>query len=173
MQDKKVVRRTTRIPSNVFKSLTNEQMKRMRDAFDIFDTYRSGHITQEGLSTFLESIGSPFTDAEVAEMIDELGADKSYFAFINMISQCLSRQSSTQDIMEWLSLFDEDGKGYVPRGVLQEWMTEKGDKISVEDFDLLVRDCEEKEGISCKKLALKIRHGEIISDDGMADESQI
>lgn len=157
-----ITRRKTRQSSNVFHMLTKQQIVELREAFNLMDTDSDSRLTVTDLKIFLESIGSPFTDQEIKEMIDELEPNPTFMILLTCIGEKLSDISEENDLIENFRIFDDDNDGYIDKELLRYWMTEQGDKLSDKDFEYLIRGCEEDDGIDYKKLSIKIKHGEFV-----------
>ena len=55
--------------------LTEEQIAEFKEAFSLFDKDGDGTITTKELGTVMRSLGQNPTEAELADMIDEVDAD--------------------------------------------------------------------------------------------------
>ena len=157
-----VVRRKVRQNSNVFHMLTKDQIMQLREAFNLLDTDADSKLSVSDLTIFLDSIGSPFTDNEIKEMLEELEPNPNFMMLLTCIGEKLSDVHPEKDILAALKYFSDDGSGMVENALLKRWMTETGDPISEADYNYLVRGCEEDGMINCQKLASKIKYGEII-----------
>lgn len=157
-------RRKTRQSSNVFHMLTKAQIVQLREAFNLLDVDADSCLSVDDLRNFLMSIGSPFTDDEIKEMVEELEPNANFMILLTCIGERLAEISSEKELFEQMKLFDDDGTGMVNIDMLRHWMTEKGDPISNADFEYLIRGCVENNKVDCKKLASKIKHGEIINE---------
>lgn len=160
-------RRQTRQNSNIFQMLTKNQLVELREAFNMIDVDADSKLTIFDLTTFLQKIGSPFTDVEIKEMIDELEPNPTYIMLLTIIGERLSEISNEKEIMECFSYFDDkmvENDYFIDNSFFKEWMTEKGDKLTVEEYDYLVRGCVENGRLNYKKLTKKMKHGEIVEN---------
>lgn len=157
-----VTRRSTRQSSNVFHTLTKDQITRLREAFKLLDADADSKLSVSDISSFLDSIGSPFTDGEIEKMLEDLEPTANFMMLLTCIGEKLSDISSENELLAALRLFDDEGDGHVESGLLRHWMTERGDRLAEADYNYLVRGCEEGGKISCRKLASKIKYGEIL-----------
>lgn len=160
-----VERRCRRQSSNVFQMFTKTQRNEIREAFNLMDRDADSKISVADLTSFLESIGSPYTDEEIAEMVKELEPNPNYLSLLSLIGEKMTNVSSEKELYNAFRLFDEENKGFIENSVFRKWMTEKGDPISKEYYDYLVKGCVEDGKLNYKDLILKMRHGEIISKD--------
>lgn len=155
-------RRKTRQSSNVFNMLTKDQIMKLHEGFNLLDCDGAGKLSVKGLTVFLDTIGSPFTDEEIAEMINELNPNPNYMMLLTYISEKLSKIRSEDQLCESFKLFCERDDKLIDNDFFKFWMTKKGESISEEDYDYLVKGCVENNMINYKKLMCKIKYGEII-----------
>ncbi|KAI4292214.1 myosin regulatory light chain 12 [Pancytospora philotis] len=159
-----IKRRSTRQNSNVFHMLTKTQIVQLREAFNLLDINADSKLCVDDLAGFLESIGSPFSSDEIAEMIQELEPNPTFMMLLTCIGEKLGEISPEAELCEAFRIFDEDNDGLIDAGLLARWMTESGDRLSAADFAYLIRGCEDGGKVDYRKLVSKIKHGEIIKE---------
>ena len=159
-----VTRRKTRQNSNVFHMLTKNQIVQLREAFNLLDVDADSRLSVEDLAAFLSSIGSPFTEAEIGAMIEELEPNPNFMILLTCIGEKLAESDAEKSLCDWFRLFDDSGDGRVDLELLKYWMTERGEKLEERDFMYLVRGCVENSRVDYRKLASKIKHGEIVEE---------
>ncbi|WEL38311.1 Ca2+-binding protein calmodulin [Encephalitozoon hellem] len=157
-------RRQRRQSSNIFHMLTKNQIVELREAFNFMDVNSDTFVDRKDLESFLASIGSPFSNKEVTEMMDESGDNMTYMLFLTMIGERLSCTDSEKEIFNALKEFDDNGDGTIDEKMLRAWLMEKGDQMAGEDVDLLLKGCVENGRVDCKSLTTKIKYGEIITE---------
>ncbi|AFM98046.1 Ca2+-binding protein [Encephalitozoon hellem ATCC 50504] len=157
-------RRQRRQSSNIFHMLTKNQIVELREAFNFMDVNSDTFVDRKDLESFLVSIGSPFSNKEVTEMMDESGDNMTYMLFLTMIGERLSCTDSEKEIFNALKEFDDNGDGTIDEKMLRAWLMEKGDQMAGEDVDLLLKGCVENGRVDCKSLTTKIKYGEIITE---------
>lgn len=158
-----VQRRRTRQNSNIFHMLSKTQLVELREAFNLLDADSDSRLTAADLSLFLQSIGSPFSDQEIQEMIQELEPNPTYIVLLTLIGERLSEIQNEKDLVEAFRVFDDDNDGHIDNDVLRSWMT-KNDAISREDYDYLVRGCVEGGRVNYRRLSSKMKHGEVMEN---------
>jgi len=156
-------RRRTRQNSNVFNMLTKSQLSELKEAFILLDRDCDSKLSVEDLTIFLESIGSPFSDEQIREMIAELEPNPTYIVLLTVIGERLGEIDSERELVEAFRMFDEDNDGLVEHGELKRWMTEEGEGMAKEQFEYLIRGCVEDGMVNYRKLASKMKHGEILN----------
>lgn len=157
-------RKHRRQNSNIFHMLTKNQIVELREAFNFLDTNSDTLVDRGDLENFLASIGSPFNNEEVDEMMLEAGDSVTYMLFLTMIGERLSCTDPEKVIFNALKEFDEDGNNSIDEDVLRTWLTEKGEKMTREDVDLLLKGCVENGKVNCRSLTNKIKHGEVTTE---------
>ncbi|ELA41039.1 uncharacterized protein VICG_01921 [Vittaforma corneae ATCC 50505] len=157
-------RRKTRQNSNVFNMLTKNQLTELKEAFILLDRDCDSKLSVQDLTVFLESIGSPYSEDQIKEMIAELEPNPTYIVLLTVIGERLSEIDSEREIIEAFRIFDEDNDGLIDSNFLKRWMTEEGNPISKEQYEYLVRGCVEDGMVNYRKLSSKMKHGEIIAE---------
>ncbi|WUR03651.1 calmodulin [Vairimorpha necatrix] len=150
-------RRSRRQSSNIFHMLGKNQIVELRETFTILDENSDGSITREDLDSFTNSIGSPFSEKEMDEMMSEMGEGFSFMTFITMVGERLSATNTESEIYRAVSEFQDEDE-------LREWLTKGEDALSNEDVDLLFKGCREDGRLNFKNLTKKMKYGEIISE---------
>lgn len=163
-------RRKTRQNSNVFHMLSKSQIVQLREAFNLLDGDGDSRISAQDLAEFLESTGLVKTPEEVAEMVEELGPSGNFMMLLTCIGERIAGISSEREIYEWLRLFDDDDDGEVDEELLRFWMTSKGEGLARADYEYLVRGCVDGGRVSLRRLASKMRHGEVLEQGAGAEQ---
>merc|ERR1711982_55181 len=104
----------------------------MGEAFLLFDKDGDGTITTKELGTVMRSLGQNTTEAELADMINEVDADGSgtidFPEFLNL----MARKMKDTDSEEAFKVFDKDGNGFISAAELRHVMTNLGEKLTDE-----------------------------------------
>merc|ERR1711906_25628 len=97
--------------------ITDEQMGEFKEAFELFDTDKSGSIDAAELAFAMRALGFEPTGQEVADMLaktDEDGNGTVQFQeFVDLISGKLDRKDPDQEMKDGFAMFDTDGKGFI------------------------------------------------------------
>ena len=119
--------------------LTEEQIAEFKEAFSLFDKDGDGTITTKELGTVMRSLGQNPTEAELADMINEVDADGNgtidFPEFLTMMARKMKDTDSEEEIMEAFKVFDKDGNGFISAAELRHIMTNLGEKLSDEEVD--------------------------------------
>eukprot|EP00455_Lapot_gusevi_P004051 TRINITY_DN11661_c0_g1_i2.p1 TRINITY_DN11661_c0_g1~~TRINITY_DN11661_c0_g1_i2.p1 ORF type:complete len:172 (-),score=68.46 TRINITY_DN11661_c0_g1_i2:332-847(-) len=114
--------------------LTEEQKQEIKEAFDLFDTDKSGTIDYHELKVAMRALGFDVKKAEVLKLMQEFDRNDtgqiSYADFVEIMTQKMAERDPDQEILKAFKLFDDDNSG----------------KISVKDLRRVARDLGENLG---------------------------
>ncbi len=145
--------------------LTEEQIAEFKEAFSLFgessdyfirgwdfisrsmiDKDGDGTITTKELGTVMRSLGQNPTEAELADMINEVDADGNgtidFPEFLTMMARKMKDTDSEEEILEAFKVFDKDGNGFISAAELRHIMTNLGEKLSDEEVDEMIREAD-------------------------------
>ena len=124
--------------------LTEEQIAEFKEAFSLFDKDGDGTITTKELGTVMRSLGQNPTEAELADMINEVDADGNgtidFPEFLTMMARKMKDTDSEEEILEAFKVFDKDGNGFISAAELRHIMTNLGEKLTDEEVDEMLRE---------------------------------
>ena len=94
--------------------LTEEQIAEFKEAFSLFDKDGDGTITTKELGTVMRSLGQNPTEAELADMINEVDADGNgtidFPEFLTMMARKM-KDTDSEVRVGWRSLRCRPGAG--------------------------------------------------------------
>ncbi|KAH8059907.1 hypothetical protein JL720_13717 [Aureococcus anophagefferens] len=124
--------------------LTEEQIAEFKEAFSLFDKDGDGTITTKELGTVMRSLGQNPTEAELADMINEVDADGNgtidFPEFLTMMARKMKDTDSEEEILEAFKVFDKDGNDLAAE--LRHIMTNLGEKLTDEEVDEMLREAD-------------------------------
>ena len=86
-----------------------EDVKQIKEAFDLFDADKSGHVDTTELKEALQNIGLPSESQTLKTIMDTLDADKSgevdFDEFINLLSAKAAVGDTREDLRKVFELF--------------------------------------------------------------------
>lgn len=130
--------------------LTEDEVSEIKEAFDLFDTNKTGSIDRDELKNALENLGVDTNNQTLKNMlneIDENGNDKIEFdEFINMMTAKMSDKDTEADL----------------RKVFQLFVSEGNDTISIDDLKRIARELNEQ--IKEDELAEMIKRADLDND---------
>eukprot|EP01112_Ceratiomyxa_fruticulosa_P021263 TRINITY_DN741_c0_g1_i2.p1 TRINITY_DN741_c0_g1~~TRINITY_DN741_c0_g1_i2.p1 ORF type:complete len:164 (-),score=34.08 TRINITY_DN741_c0_g1_i2:95-586(-) len=127
--------------------LTEEQKQEIKEAFDLFDTEKSGRIGYHELKVAMRALGFEVKKAEVLRIIDEVdrsGTSTIDFSdFHEIMKQKIIDRDPNEEIAKAFRLFDDDQTGKISLKNLRRVAKELGQQLSdqelqamIEEFDL-------------------------------------
>ncbi|OIW06238.1 hypothetical protein TanjilG_28763 [Lupinus angustifolius] len=153
----------------IAESLTDEEIKGLKQMFKNMDTDRSGTITFEELKSGLSRLGSKLSEYEIRQLMDAADVDNNgtidYAEFITatMHRHKLDKEESLRKAFQY---FDKDNSGYVTRDELRQALTEykMGDEATIDE---VIDDVDtDKDGkINYEEFVTMMRQGTVDNDD--------
>ena len=115
-------------------------------AYSRFDKDGDGTITTKELGTVMRSLGQNPTEAELADMINEVDADGNgtidFPEFLSLMARKMKDTDSEEEIKEAFRVFDKDGNGFISAAELRHVMTNLGEKLTDEEVDEMLREAD-------------------------------
>jgi Ca2+-binding EF-hand superfamily protein len=110
------------------KAMTEEEVAKLWEAFQVFDADGSGAILAEELGQVMRSLGQSPSDTELRDMIKEVDVDLSgSIDFEEFKTLILSQQGDRRSRLKLaFSVFDEDGSGQITANELHSVMSQFG-----------------------------------------------
>lgn len=113
--------------------LHDEELAELREAFNLFDTDKSGAISASELKAALQALGVEAKHATIAQMIADIDRDAkgqvTFDAFVAMMTAQLTDRDSKEDAARVFRLFDHDGRGTITIRDLRRVAAELGETI--------------------------------------------
>ncbi|XP_041019662.1 calcium-dependent protein kinase 29-like [Juglans microcarpa x Juglans regia] len=147
----------------IAETLSEEEIKGLKQMFNNMDTDKSGTITFEELKTGLSRLGSKLTEAEIKQLMDAADVDSSgTIDYIEFITATMHRHKLEKDesLYKAFQYFDRDGSGFITREELRQAMTKygMGDDATIDE---VIEDVDtDKDGrINYEEFAAMMRKG--------------
>uniref|UniRef100_A0A6G3MLL3 Calmodulin (Trinotate prediction) n=1 Tax=Henneguya salminicola TaxID=69463 RepID=A0A6G3MLL3_HENSL len=124
-------------------SITQDQERQYKEAFNVFDKDGDGSISSKKLGTVMRSIGVNPTEVELQDMIN--AADSSGSGLINfeqfksMVGKKILSSNVEEEVREAFKVFDKNGTGFINSGEFCHFLTSLGDKLADDEADALIR----------------------------------
>merc|ERR1739845_187449 len=95
----------------------------------------------------MRSLGQNPTEAELADMINEIDSDGSglveFPEFLTMMARKLKDgQDSEEEVIEAFKVFDKEGNGFISAAELRHIVTNLGEKLTDEEADEMLREAD-------------------------------
>ncbi|KAJ1679646.1 hypothetical protein EV182_001624 [Spiromyces aspiralis] len=128
-------------------SLTEQQIKEYREAFDLFDKDKDGIITAKELGVVMKSLKHNPTESELQDMINEVDCNGNgaiefgeFLILLASMSQNKKDGGSIEELREAFAVFDTNGDGFISTSELMDVMTSLGEKLTKEEIDDMLMD---------------------------------
>lgn len=147
----KLLLTTKQTASMTEEKLTEAQITEFKEAFALFDKDGDGTITTKELGTVMRALNQNPTEAELADMINEVDADGSgsidFPEFLTLMARKMKDQDTEEEIKEAFKVFDKDGNGFISAAELRHVMTNLGEKLTDEEVDEMIKEADiDKDG---------------------------
>merc|ERR1711959_342528 len=118
--------------------LSDQQIKEMREAFDLFDTDGGGTIDAAELETAMTALGFTPNKGEINKMVGDLDKDGDgtidWDEFMLLMGGKMSDKDMKDDMIKAFKLFDTEGTGKVSFKNLKAVAQELGESMSDKDL---------------------------------------
>lgn len=122
--------------------LTDEQKHEIREAFDLFDTDKSGSIDYHELKVAMRALGFDVRKAEVLKLMKEYDRNETgqieYPDFVDIMTQKISERDPEEEIKKAFSLFDDDQTGGISVKNLRRIARELGETMSDDELQAMI-----------------------------------
>ncbi|CCH59082.1 hypothetical protein TBLA_0B02400 [Henningerozyma blattae CBS 6284] len=131
-------------------NLTEQQIAEFKEAFALFDKDNTGSINSSELATVMRSLGLSPSEAEVADLMNEIdvnGNNKIEFSeFLALMSRQLKSNDSEQELLEAFKVFDKNGDGLISAAELKHVLTSIGEKLTDVEVDDMLNEVSDGQG---------------------------
>jgi len=118
----------------------NEPRGTVEEYFQLFDEDNDGEVSCKQLGPLLRALGQIPSEAEVKEMVTEIGSETFDLKDLQKILARRQKESDPEeDIREAFAVFDKDKKG-VPVKDLRHAMKSVGEKLTDAEIDALLQE---------------------------------
>ncbi|KAH0469466.1 hypothetical protein IEQ34_001024 [Dendrobium chrysotoxum] len=147
----------------IAETLSEEEIKGLKQMFANMDTDGSGTITYEELKTGLARLGSKLSEAEVKQLMDAADVDgDGTIDYIEFITATMHRHKleREENLYSAFQYFDKDNSGFITRDELETAMEEHGmgDAATIKEIILEV-DTDNDGRINYEEFCAMMRSG--------------
>ena len=123
-------------PAASFTTLTDDEIQEIKEAFDLFDTDKSGTIDPSEVQAALASLGSDRspTITRLLSGLNELGGAIGFDQFLAHVSERLGNRTTRAGIQRIFELFDEGDVGTISVVNLKRVAKELGESMTEEEI---------------------------------------
>src|SRR4028119_805036 len=124
------------------KAITEEEVAKLWEAFQVFDGDGTGAISSEELGQVMRSLGQSPNETELREMIEEVDVDLSgSIDFEEFKMLMVSEQGDRPSRLKMsFSVFDEDGSGQISKNEMQDVMSPFG--LTEPELDEIIKEAD-------------------------------
>ena len=124
------------------RTLSEEQRAELKEAFDLFDTEKTGRIDYHELKVCMRSLGFEVKKAEVVLLMsqhDVAGSGTIGFdEFVDIMAERIASRSPEEELQKAFELFDEDSTGRVSFRNLRRIAKELGENLSDDELQAMI-----------------------------------
>jgi centrin-1 len=131
--------------------LTLDEIEEVKEAFDLFDTDKSGTVEPKELKLAMETLGFDAKNATLFHMVSDLDDDASgaidFGEFLDLITRQLTDNESRIEIKKIFNLFDTEKTGRINIKNLRKIVKDLGESLSEDDLlDLIEKGDSDGDG---------------------------
>ncbi|EGR33088.1 hypothetical protein IMG5_062100 [Ichthyophthirius multifiliis] len=131
-----------RIKRKQKQELTEEQRQEIKEAFDLFDTEKTGTVDYHELKVIMRALGFDVRKQEVLQIIKEYDRDETghiqYADFVEIMTQRYNDRDPTEEILKAFKLFDEDNSGKISLRNLKRVARELGETLTDDELQAMI-----------------------------------
>lgn len=118
--------------------LSEEQKQEIKEAFDLFDTDKTGTIDYHELKVAMRALGFDVKKQEVLNLMKEYDREGAgqieYHDFLEIMTAKISERDPVEEILKAFKLFDEDNSGKISLRNLRRVARELGENLSDDEL---------------------------------------
>jgi centrin-3 len=122
--------------------LSDEQKQEIKEAFDLFDTDKTGTIDYHELKVAMRALGFDVKKQEVLSLMKEFDREGSgqieYMDFLEIMTHKISQRDPVEEILKAFKLFDEDNTGRISLRNLRRVARELGENLSDDELQAMI-----------------------------------
>jgi centrin-3 len=135
----KAGRRTGRQPRV---ELTEDQRLEIKEAFDIFDSDKSGSIDRHELRVAMRAMGFDASKSEILEIMEQKDPDNTgtikFAAFQEVVGEKMAQRDPLEEIRKAFALFDDDHTGKITLKNLRRVARELGESMTDDELQAMI-----------------------------------
>ncbi len=118
--------------------LSEEQKQEIKEAFDLFDTDKTGTIDYHELKVAMRALGFDVKKQEVLNLMKEYDREGAgqieYHDFLEIMTTKIGERDPVEEILKAFKLFDEDNTGKISLRNLRRVARELGENLSDDEL---------------------------------------
>ena len=122
----------------VRQGLSDEQKQEIKEAFDLFDTNKTGTLDYHELKVAMRALGFDVKKPEVLEHVKDGDGYIVFDDFLDIMTEKIRNRDPVEEILKAFKLFDEDGTGKVSLRNLKRVARELGENLSDDELQAMI-----------------------------------
>lgn len=122
--------------------LSEEQRQEIKEAFELFDTDKTGTIDYHELKVAMRALGFDVKKQEVLAIMRDYDRDGAgqieYPDFLEIMTTKISERDPVEEIVKAFKLFDEDSTGRISLRNLRRVARELGENLSDDELQAMI-----------------------------------
>ena len=122
--------------------LSDEQKQEIKEAFDLFDTNKTGTIDYHELKVAMRALGFDVKKPEVVELMNEYDREGNgcinFNDFLDIMTEKIRNRDPVEEILKAFKLFDEDNSGNISLRNLKRVARELGENLSDDELQAMI-----------------------------------
>uniref|UniRef100_A0A7S2RT41 EF-hand domain-containing protein n=1 Tax=Mucochytrium quahogii TaxID=96639 RepID=A0A7S2RT41_9STRA len=124
--------------------LSDEQQDEMKEAFDLFDTERSGSIDYHELKVAIRALGFKISKRNAIKLAREYDTNDTgrinFTDFLDIMTKKITSRDPKEEISKAFQLFDEENKGKITLRNLRSIARELGENLSEDELQAMIEE---------------------------------
>ena len=126
--------------------LSDEQRQEIKEAFELFDTDKTGTIDYHELKVAMRALGFEPKKEEVKKMIAEVDREGKgvieFGDFMELMTGKIAERDPREEILKAFRLFDDDGTGKISLRNLKRVARELGETMTDEQLQEMIEEAD-------------------------------
>tara|TARA_B110001452_G_C15098710_1_gene383131 strand:+ start:142 stop:648 length:507 start_codon:yes stop_codon:yes gene_type:complete len=126
------------------RELTEEQKQEVHDAFELFDTEKTGRIDYHELKVAMRALGFDCKKAEALRLIEEHDLKGTgtigEHEFLDIMTARIAQRDPEEELRKAFELFDEDGSGRITLRNMRRIARELGENLSDDELQAMIEE---------------------------------
>jgi len=122
--------------------LSEDQKQELREAFDLFDTEKTGRIDYHELKVAMRALGFEVTKPQVLDLIRQYDTTNSGFVdfsdFMSIMTTKILQRDPTEEMIKAFKLFDDDNTGKISMKNLRRVARELGENLADDELKAMI-----------------------------------
>mmetsp|Transcript_20205 Transcript_20205/g.19524 ORF Transcript_20205/g.19524 Transcript_20205/m.19524 type:complete len:161 (-) Transcript_20205:1115-1597(-) len=122
--------------------LTEDQKQELREAFELFDSDKTGSIDMHELKVLMRALGFDVKKPDIIKLVHDVDPSNSgsveYNQFLEIMSDKYAERDPEEEIKKAFQLFDDDHTGRISLRNMRRVARELGENLSEEELQNMI-----------------------------------